>query len=82
MTGMIAKLDFWVMGEGHVVIIVASIPVLNSLVKWGKETITQRGYGSSSQSRTRVTVQQAWTVEHKAIDDSKQATGHTLNELV
>jgi len=81
-TWMIAKLDFWVMGEGHVVIIVASIPVMNSLVKWGKETITQRGYGSSSQPRTQVTAKQTWTVEHEDIYDSQHARGHKLNELV
>jgi hypothetical protein len=68
-TGSIAKMNFLVMGEAYVIIIVASIPLLNSLVKWGKETITQPSYESSGIAKSKVTIKQSWTVEHEDVEN-------------
>jgi len=72
MTWALAKLGFWVMTECHVVIIVASIPLLNSLIKWSKETITQRSYGSANRSPHHVTVKQSWAVEREGSIDAEK----------
>jgi hypothetical protein len=59
------------MGEAYVIIIIASMPLMNSLVKWGKETISQRSYRNSNNLQTKVTIKQSWTVEHEDSDDAK-----------
>lgn len=56
-------MNFWVMAEGYVIILVASVPLLNSLVKWGKHSMSQQSYGNSSS--TKVTVKTSWTVVHE-----------------
>jgi len=58
-----AKVNFWVTGEGYVIIIVASIPPLNSLVKWRKQTIAQNS--NSTTYSNQVMVQKSWAVEHE-----------------
>ena len=66
MAGSYAKLQFWVTGEGYVIIIVASTPMLNSLVKWGKQNTTNHSYGSTTYySSNEVTVKQSWAVSHE-----------------
>jgi hypothetical protein len=86
--GTLAQLGFWIMAECHVIIIVASIPLLNSLVKWSKETMTQRGYGSANRSANRaanqsvsqstnqsanqVIVNQSWAVDRESSIDAEK----------
>jgi hypothetical protein len=63
MIGAFAKLNFWVITEGYVIVIVASIPLMNSLVKWGKQTVSHNH--KSSNSNRVITVKKTWVVEHK-----------------
>jgi len=44
----IARLGWWVMGEAYLVIIVASVPLMNTLVNWSKEKMSSLGYGGTS----------------------------------
>jgi len=73
------KLQFWVTGEGYVIIIVASTPLLNSLVRWGKQKSTDQSYGSSTyyNSSNQVTVKQSWAVGH---DEEQEYGGDTRFE--
>jgi len=64
-TYSIGRLNFLIMAEAYVIIIVGSVPLLNSLVKWGKETITHYSSEGSRTAQTEVTVKQSWTVEHE-----------------
>jgi hypothetical protein len=59
-----AKLNFWVIGEGYVIIIVASMPLLNSLVRWGKQK-TQHSYERSKYINNQVTIEQPWAKGHE-----------------
>jgi hypothetical protein len=60
------------MAECHVVIIVASIPLLNSLIKWSKEAMTNRSYGSANRTPQHVTVKQSWAVEREGSIDAEK----------
>jgi len=60
-----AKLNFWVLGEGYVIIVVASVPLLNSLIKRGKHSTSQQSCENSSSTKHKVTVKTSWMVEHE-----------------
>jgi hypothetical protein len=53
------------MGEGYVIMIVASIPPMNCLVKLGKQIIMQQSSGSSDHFHNQATIKQSWTAEHE-----------------
>ena len=80
------------MTESFIVINVASIPLLNSLVKWGKETMSRRGYGTANSSQqgygtsgisqNQVIVQRSWTVERENTVDTERLSKKASTESV
>jgi hypothetical protein len=67
--GGLVKLHYWAVAENYIVIIAASIPLLNPLVKRGRQRYGS-GSGSHKTSTTMgITVQNAVTVYH----DTQQA---------
>jgi len=69
MKGGYGKLIFFITGEAYVIIIVASLPLMNSLVKWRQRRLggEQKTYGSSNyMGSNQVSVKQAWAVEYEA----------------
>jgi hypothetical protein len=77
-SGGYAKLNFWVIGEGYVIIIVASTPLLNSLVKWGKEKTTQRSYGSTEYTENQTTIKQSWTIDQEEQSYNENSGYHAM----
>jgi hypothetical protein len=70
-------LTFFITGEAYVIIIVASLPMMNSLVKWRQRRLTERktyGYSNYTGSN-QVSVKQAWSVEYEAPGSGKFSQG-------
>lgn len=68
MKGGYGKLTFFTTGEAYVIVIVASLPLMNSLVKWRQRRVggEQKTYGSSNyMGSNQVSVKQAWAVEYE-----------------
>jgi len=61
-------LTFFIIGEAYVIVIVASLPLMNSLVQWRQRRRggEQKTYGSSNyMGSNQVSVKQAWAVEYE-----------------
>jgi hypothetical protein len=59
---------FFITGEAYVIIIVASLPLMNALVKWRQRSLggEKKTYGSSNYTGSnQVSVKQAWAVEYE-----------------
>jgi hypothetical protein len=72
-----AKVNFWITGEGYVLVIVASTPLMNGLVRWGKEKASQNSYesdtyGSNKYAVEQTSTQQSWPMDHEDHVHGKQ----------
>jgi hypothetical protein len=68
MKGGYGKLMFFITGEAYVIIIVASLPLMNSLIKWRRRRLgrEQKTYGSSNYMVSQqVSVKKGWVVEYE-----------------
>jgi hypothetical protein len=54
-------LNFWVLGEGYVIIFVASIPLMNPLVKWARSRTQGSYYYGTSAYGSGQDTKQTWT---------------------
>ncbi len=57
------KLHYWAVSENYIVIIVASAPILNALIKRAKEHYGDGTELSKAPSSRVITVKNSWTVD-------------------
>lgn len=81
--GGLTKMHYWAVSENYVVIITASVPLLNALVKRGRQMTSGTGSYGLSASRTNCTHAQSvytvgkdathtWRTSDVAVDESRE----------